>query len=82
MTKPAPQPEGIDVYVITYDDKGGEQRFLPADVPDDVVGRSRSLGIGLDGVMERIDHGPFVAAESELRGVRLSSLVAAVDGNY
>lgn len=84
MTEPAPppQPECLDIYVITYDDKGEEQRFLPADVPDDAVDRSRSLGIGLDGVMERLDHGPFVAAESELRGVRLSSLAAAVDGNY
>jgi hypothetical protein len=43
---------------------------------------AQSLGIGPDGVMERIDHGPFVAAESEVRPARLSSLASAVAGNY
>ncbi len=84
VTEPTPQPQldGLDVCVITYDDAGNELRYLPSEVPDDVDDRSRSLGIGLDGVMERIDHGPFVATESELRPVRLSSLAAAVEGNY
>lgn len=81
-TATTPQPECIDVYVITYDRAGNEKRYLPSEVPDDVDDRSRSLGIGTDGEMARIDHGPFVAAESEIREVRLSSLAVAVDGNY
>lgn len=84
MTDPAVAAalDGSAVYVLTYDRAGNETRYLPADVPDDVDDQSRSLGIGPDGMMERIDHGPFVAAESELRPVRLSSLALAVDGNY
>lgn len=74
--------DGSEVYVITYDEEGNEKRYLPSVVPDDVDDRSRSLGIGATGDMVRIDHGPFVAAESEIREVRLSSLAAAVDGNY
>lgn len=84
MTQPAPPPERecLDVYVITYDEGGSEKRYLPSEIPDDIVDRSRSLGIGADGEMVRIDHGPFVAAESELRYVTSSSLASAVDGNY
>lgn len=83
MTDPA-ETAALDdsaVYVLTYDRAGNETRYLPSQVPDDVEDQSRSLGIGVSGDMVRIAHGPFVAAESELRPVRLSSLAEAVDGN-
>jgi len=75
----SPHPEGVDVYVITYDEEGNEARLLPCEVTEVVVDRSRSLGIGTNGEIARIDHGPFVAAESELRGVGVASLATAVD---
>ena len=83
MTEPAtPQPAGLDVYVITYDEKGNEVRLLPAEVTDDVVDRSRDLGID-KGIwtIDRIKHGPLIAAESQIRQVNVGSLGRAIIGN-
>ncbi|WP_382306966.1 hypothetical protein [Herbiconiux sp. UC225_62] len=84
MTDPAAAAalDSSAVYVLTYDRLGNETRYLLTEVPDEAEDRSRSLGIGATGDMVRIDHGPFVATESELRPVGLSSLAAAVEGNY
>ena len=84
MTEPvaAVQPEGVDVYVITYDEEGNEVRLLPEEVQADVVDRSRHLGID-KGSREiyRVKHGPLVAAESELRTANVGSLGRAIAGN-
>ena len=78
-----PQPEGVDVYVITYDEEGNERRLLPSEVTDDIVDRSRSFGINKGTwTIERIKHGPLVAAESQLRLVNVGSLGRAINGNY
>lgn len=84
MTEPeaAAQPEGADVYVITYDEEGNESRLLPAEVHAGIVDRSPHLGIG-SGRSEiiRVKHGPLVAAESELSTVNVGSLARAITGN-
>jgi len=84
MTEPAvdAQPEGVDVYAVTYDDEGNEVRLLPEDVPDDVVDWSRHLGIG-KGRREivRVKHGPLVANESDLRTANVGSLGRAIAWN-
>lgn len=84
MTEPqtSRQPEGLDVYVITYDEEGSELRLLPADVTDDVVDRSRDLGINKGSwTIDRIKHGPFIAAEEQLRQVNVGSLGRAIMGD-
>ncbi|MEV1130512.1 hypothetical protein [Agromyces sp. NPDC049794] len=79
---PAPHAsEGLQVFVISHDDDFTETR-LPPSRAGEATDVSRDLGIGAGGVIVRIDHGPFVAAESELRGVSVASLAAAIDGNY
>jgi hypothetical protein len=86
MTAPesAPQPEGVDVYVITYDDEeGNEVRLLPTEVDDDEV-RTRSRDFGIDrGIrrIERLKHGPLVATDTQLRGLNVGSLGRAISGN-
>lgn len=85
MTEPEPaaQPEGADVYVITYDEEGIESRLLPAEAHGGIVDRSRNLGIGAsNSEIIRLKHGPLVAAESELSTVNVGSLARAVTGNY
>ena len=85
MTEPqtSPQPQGLDVYVITYDEEGNEVRLLPADVMDGVADRSRNLGINMGRwTIDRIKHGPFIAAEAQLRQVNVGSLGRAIIGNY
>lgn len=80
---PSPQPNGLDVYVITYDEEGHEERLLPSEVTDAVVERSRDLGINKGTwTIDRIKHGPLIAAESQLRLVNVGSLGRAVAGNY
>lgn len=85
MTEPeaAAQPEGADVYIITYDEEGYESRLLPAEVHAGIVDRSRHLGIGAGGsVIIRVKHGLLIAADSELSTVNVGSLARAVSGNY
>ncbi|MGN7858945.1 hypothetical protein ACTJI8_00030 [Microbacterium sp. 22303] len=80
---PTPQPDGLDVYVITYDEEGHEQRLLPSEVTDTVVERSRDFGINKGSwTIDRIKHGPLIAAESQLRLVNVGSLARAIAGNY
>lgn len=84
MTEPvaASQPDGVDVYVITYDEEGNEVRLLPQDLHDDVLDRSQHLGIGKGhSEIHRVKHGPLIAAESELRTVNVGSLARALAGN-
>lgn len=84
MTEPGSvhQPEGVDVYVITYDEEGNERRLLPAEVTDDVVDRSRDFGINTGRwTIDRIKHGPLIASESHLRTVNVGSLGRAIAGN-
>lgn len=85
MTESArsPQSEGLDVYVITYDEEGNEERLLPSDVTDTVMDRSRDFGID-KGIwtIDRIKHGPLIAAASQLRLVNVGSLGRAIAGNY
>ncbi len=76
------QPEGDEVYVIAFDEEWKELRLLPTDVTEEVIERSRNLGIGAEGEIVRVKHGPLVAPEPELRGASIASLAAAVDGNY
>jgi hypothetical protein len=77
-----PQPEGLEVYVITYDEEGNEERLLPSEVTDAVVDRSRDLGINKGRwTIARIKHGPLIAAESQLRQVNVGSLGRAIAGN-
>lgn len=79
----SPQPEGFDVYIITYDEEGNEVRLLPYEVTAEVLDRSRDLGINKGTwTIDRIKHGPFVAAESQLRQVNVGSLERAITGNY
>jgi len=79
----ASEPEGVDVYVITYDEEGNEKRLLPSDVGDEVVDRSWDFGIGKGTwTIDRIKHGPLVAAESQLRTANIGSLGRAISGNY
>lgn len=60
-----PQPNGLDMYIITYDEEGNEERLLPSELTGDAADRSRHLGI-LKGfwTIDRIKKGPFIAAES------------------
>lgn len=84
MSDPAktPQPEGLEVYVITYDEEGNEARLLPSEVTDDLVDRSTDLGINKGRwTIERMKHGPLIAAESQLRQVNVGSLGRAIAGN-
>lgn len=83
MPVPQPQPEGLDVYVITYDEQGKEERLLPSKVTEAVGDRSRDLGIN-NGTwtISRIKHGPLIAAESQLRLVNIGSLGRAIAANY
>lgn len=77
------QPEGVDVYVITYDEEGNEVRILPAEV-DDIDNRIRSRDFGIDkGIrrIERLKHGPLIATADQVRGVNIGSLGRAVSGN-
>lgn len=77
-----PQPEGLEVYVITYDEEGNEERLLPSEVTDAVVDRSRDLGINKGAwTIERLKHGPFIAADSQLRQVNVGSLGRAIADN-
>lgn len=80
MPEPYPTPEGLEVFVIAYDDDFNETRLSVA-LAGEATDISRNLGIGDDGEIVRVDHGPFVAAESELRGASAASLAAAVEGN-
>jgi hypothetical protein len=85
MTEPLTSPEsvGADVYIITYDEEGNEARLLPVEVTDDTVEQSRDFGIGKGTwTIDRIKHGPLVAAESQLRQVNVGSLGRAVIDNY
>lgn len=77
------ESQATEVFVITYDEEGNERRLLPAEIGDDHSDRSRNLGIGR-GRQEivRIKHGPFIAAEEEVRPVNVGSLAAAVNGSY
>ena len=79
----SPPAQGNDVYIITYDEEGNEKRLLPAEVGDDVVDRSRDLGIN-KGIwrIERIKHGPLVAPEAQLRTVNVGSLGRAIADDY
>ena len=84
MTEPvtASQPDGVDVYVITYDEEGNEVRLLPRDVPDDVLDRSQHLSIGKGRrEIRRVKHGPLVAAASELGTANVGSLGRALAAN-
>lgn len=77
-----PRSEGVDVYVITYDKEGHEKRVLPSEVTSDVEDRSRNLGIGNETwTIERIKHGPLVAAEVQLRQANVGSLGRALKDN-
>lgn len=77
-----PQPNGLDVYIITYDEEGNEERLLPSELTGDVVDRSRHLGINKGAwTINRIKHGPFIAAESQLRLVNVGSLGRALADN-
>lgn len=79
----APQPAGVDVYVIAYDEEGNERRLLPSEVTDEIMDRSRSFGIDKGTwTIERIKHGPLVAAESQLRLANVGSLGRAINDNY
>ncbi|WP_182048920.1 hypothetical protein [Changpingibacter yushuensis] len=76
------QPVGVDVYVIAYDEEGNEMRLLPSEVTGEVMDRSRSLGIDKGTwTIERIKHGPLVAAESQLRLANVGSLGRAINDN-
>lgn len=79
-----PHHEGVDVFVITYDDEeGNEVRLLPADV-EDVETRTRSRDFGIDkGTrrIERLKHGPLIATDTQLRNVNVGSLGRAISGN-
>ncbi|WP_264159459.1 SAVED domain-containing protein [Mycetocola spongiae] len=78
-----PQPAGVDVYVITYDEDDNERRLLPSEVTDEILDRSRSFGIDKEtGIISRIKHGPLVAAESELGLANVGSLGRAINDNY
>lgn len=72
--------EGLEIFSIAYDENGQELRLAPSDAAkaDDV---SRNLGIGKDGEIVRVDHGPFVAALDELRNANTGSLAAAIKDN-
>ncbi|MBN8422940.1 hypothetical protein JF531_00190 [Microbacterium esteraromaticum] len=77
------QPEGTDVYVITYDQEGNEVRLLPAEVEDaNFRIRSRDYGIN-KGIwrIERLKHGPLIATADQVRGVNIGSLGRAISGN-
>lgn len=74
--------EGTEVFVIAYDEEGNELRLSPAEAAE-ATDRSRHLGIGLGSLaILRIKHGPFVAAETEIRLANIGSLAAALEGNY
>ncbi|MCP1430428.1 hypothetical protein J3D45_002926 [Microbacterium foliorum] len=77
------QPEGVDVYVIIYDEEGNEVRLLPAEV-DEADTRIRSRDFGIDKGLRRIErlkHGPLIATDAQVRGVNIGSLGRAVSGN-
>lgn len=77
------QLEGVDVYVITYDEEGNEVRLLPAEVEDTNFRiRSRDYGIN-KGIwrIERLKHGPLIATDAQVRGVNIGSLGQAISGN-
>lgn len=77
-----PQPNGLDVYIITYDEEGNEERLLPSELTGDVADRSRHLGINKGPwTIDRIKHGPFIAAESQLKLVNVGSLGRALAAN-
>lgn len=86
FTGPVPAPnnssarEGVDVSVIAYDDNLNEVR-VPLDRVDEATDRSSNFGIGAGGVMLRVDNGPLVAADAELRTANAGSLAAAVNGD-
>lgn len=84
MSEPAAtqQPDGLDVYIITYDEEGNEKRLLPSELTEDVVDQSWDLGINKGSwTIDRIKHGPLIAAESQLRLVNVGSLGRALTGS-
>lgn len=57
--------------------------MLPSEVTDEILDRSRSFGIDKGTwTIERIKHGPLVAAESQLRLANVGSLGRAINDNY
>lgn len=72
--------EGVEIFVIAYDEAGREQRLTLSEATE-VEDRSRNLGIGRDGEIVRIDHGPFVAAYEELKDANTGALAAAIKDN-
>lgn len=73
------QPDGLDVYIVTCDEEGNEERLLPSELTGDVVDRSRHLGINKGSwTINRLKHGPLIAAESQLRLVNVGSLGRAL----
>lgn len=79
-----PTAEGVDVFVITYDDEGDEVRLLPAELAEDedrTKSRDFSINKGQWRV-ERIKHGPLIASEVQLRTVNVGSLGRAIADNY
>lgn len=80
-----PPPDGVDVYVITYDDEDGhEVRTLPEDVEDDGTRtRSKDFGIGKGSFrIERLKHGPLIATDAHLLRVNVGSLGRAISDNF
>jgi hypothetical protein len=78
-----PLPEGVDVYVITYDEEGYEIRLLPTELEDDDA-RTKSRDFGIDNNqwrIERIKHGPLIATQARVRTVNIGSLGRAIEGN-
>ncbi|UPL17333.1 hypothetical protein [Microbacterium aurugineum] len=77
-----PQLNGLDVYIITYDEEGNEERLLPSELTGDVTDRSPHLGINKGTwTIDRIKHGPFIASEPQLRLVNVGSLGRALAVN-
>lgn len=67
------------MYIVTYDEEGNEERLLPSELTRDVVDRSRHLGINKGSwTINRLEHGPLIAAESQLRLVNVGSLRRAL----
>lgn len=73
--------EGLEAFVIAFDEDGHELRLTPSEAAE-ATDRSRSFGIGEQGEIVRIKHGPLVAAAEELRDVNTGSLAAAIRDNY
>lgn len=77
-----PKTGGVEVFAI--DNGQATERRLAIARRSEAIDLSRNRGIGPDGPGEivRVDHGPFVAAESELLPVSVGSLAVALAGDY